>query len=184
MSFDQLFRAAADVLASFLAVLFLTAAWSKARDLGRFTGVVADYDLAPLGWSRPLALALPVVEIVVAVLLLTRGMGQALGALAAAALLLVFAGAMAANLRRGRSEISCGCGGPAEPIGAGKVALNIALAGAALGVAVAPDVQPSVADRLASWAGGLLLFCCWGAAAQARANHRLMTAARFPGARA
>ena len=59
-------------------------------------------------------------------------------ALAAAALLVVYAGAMLVNLWRGRRDIDCGCAGPArrQPLGAGLVARNGVLVAAALAAAL------------------------------------------------
>ena len=39
-----------------------------------------------------------------------------LGLLAGAGLLALYAGAMAINIRRGRTHVECGCGGPVQPI--------------------------------------------------------------------
>jgi len=90
-------------------LVFILAATQKAQHWRIFSAVVANYRLLP-GWAvAPVAILLPPVEMLVAVLLLSAQL-RPFGALAGIALLGVFATAMAINLRRGRSSIDCGCG--------------------------------------------------------------------------
>lgn len=91
-----------------LAVVLATAAISKLRALDEFTGVVHNYRLLPEPLVRPVALALPPLELVVALGLLLEPT-RSLAAAAAVALLFGFALAMAINLLRGRVDIDCGC---------------------------------------------------------------------------
>lgn len=89
-----------------IACIFLTAAVGKLRHLSVFEGVLANYRLLP-GWAiAPLHLLLPLVELVVGVGVL---IAPRLAGPSAALLLLLFAAAMAINLRRGRRDIDCGC---------------------------------------------------------------------------
>lgn len=74
-----------------------------------FAGVVANYRLLPLALVTPFAFLLPPVELATALGLLLPAARPA--AVAAAGLLLLFAGAMAINLMRGRRDIDCGCHG-------------------------------------------------------------------------
>jgi Methylamine utilisation protein MauE len=91
-----------------LAGVFGAAAVSKLRALDAFVGVVHNYRLVPEPLERPIAYALPGVELAIAIGVLVPTT-RATGALAAAALLALFAGAMAINLMRGRRDIDCGC---------------------------------------------------------------------------
>jgi uncharacterized membrane protein YphA (DoxX/SURF4 family) len=91
-----------------LAAVFAMAAFAKLRSLEEFVGVVHNYRVLPESLVRPVAYALPPLELAIALALLLEPTRSA-GAVSAAALLAVFALAMAANLARGRVEIDCGC---------------------------------------------------------------------------
>ena len=91
-----------------LVAIFATAAASKATALLEFEGVVGNYRLLPRRLAPVVARLLPAVEAATVVLLLlpaTRGLGAPL----AISLLVLFGFAMAVNIRRGRTEIDCGC---------------------------------------------------------------------------
>jgi hypothetical protein len=90
-------------------LVFVLAAPQKAQHWRIFTGVLANYRLLPRALVTPAAALLPPLEMLVGVLLLSAQV-RPFGAWAAIALLSVFAAAMAINLKRGRSEIDCGCG--------------------------------------------------------------------------
>ena len=111
---------------AFVALLMLRAALDKAADGVRFEGVLADYDLVPDAALRPLRIALPVLELLAAGAL-SFGVTRMAGAGLAGVLLLSYACAMGLNLTRGRSEIDCGCGGPAQPLHWALVARNLCL---------------------------------------------------------
>lgn len=105
MSVDPTLAVTATLL---LATLFAAAAVAKLRALDQFAGVVENYALLPAPLLQPVVRLLPVVELVAAVgLLASATRPYAAGVLLV--LLLVFAGAMAVNLRRGRHDIDCGC---------------------------------------------------------------------------
>lgn len=99
-----------------LALLFAVAASHKLRDLPQFEAAVDGYRLLPLRRWR-LAWVVPVLEALIAGGLLAPATRDAA---AAAGMLLLgsYAGAMAINLRAGRTAIACGCGGrgQAQPI--------------------------------------------------------------------
>jgi uncharacterized membrane protein YphA (DoxX/SURF4 family) len=88
------------------ALMFFTAAVGKMRSWGTFEGVVANYRLLPDALNRVVAWALPPVELLLGCALM---LGAPSAETAAAALLCVFAAAMAINLQRGRTHIDCGC---------------------------------------------------------------------------
>lgn len=108
-------------------LVFLMAGVAKLRNRRVFPGVVANYRLLPVALIGPVAAVLPVVEIGLGVALLA---GLSLAAVPAALLLLVFAGAMAVNIGRGRTHIDCGCGASElrQPLGRALVLRNVVLA--------------------------------------------------------
>lgn len=144
-------------LRSFLALLLVLAAVPKLIHREEFYGVVRNFRLTPDWLSRPLAALLPVAELAVAAALLVRPVAQG-AALAAAALLIVFAVAMAINVLRGRTAIDCGCfrDGMKQPLSWLLVLRNIGLASAALlTAALLPSVPAaSVPDLVAGAAAG------------------------------
>lgn len=148
--------ALATAVAVMIGLLFLMAALAKLRDRSGFQAVLAGYRLVPQGALGVVATLLPLAELAVAAALLA-GMRPALAG--AAALLLLFAGAVAINLRRGRTRIDCGCGGAdgRRPISAGLVGQDLILAALAL-AALAVPTTPGGALWLGSAAVGLLFF--------------------------
>jgi uncharacterized membrane protein YphA (DoxX/SURF4 family) len=120
-----------------LALLLLGAAFAKLRRFAAFRAAVAGYRLLPERGVGAAALGLLAAELSLGAMLLMPTLG-APAALGAAALLLLYAGAMAVNLARGRRDVDCGCTGPGarRPIGWELVARNLLLAGVALGAAL------------------------------------------------
>jgi hypothetical protein len=121
-----------------VAVLFASAALHKLRDLKRFDEIFSAYGMIPAMSRLRLSRAVPLLELAVAAGLagnVTRPYAAALGML----LLCAYAAAIAVNLRRGRRDLACGCGGPDErrPIAAWMVWRNILIA-AATATAFAP----------------------------------------------
>src|SRR5579863_1282063 len=110
------------------ALLFASAALHKLRSPTRFTVVVDAYRILPESLLR-FAWLVPVAELAVAIALLVAA-ARAVGALAGAALLALYAAVIALNLRRGRRDLACGCGGAddARPIAPWMVARNLGLA--------------------------------------------------------
>jgi hypothetical protein len=115
------------------AIVLIVAGISKLADRERFARIVENYQMLPRQLVRAVATLLPLVEIVVAAMLVTR-IGSTSGGFVATTLFLVFAGAMAVNLLRGRSNIACGCFGAnvSSPLRWRYVARNVALALTAL----------------------------------------------------
>lgn len=91
-----------------LALLFAAAAWHKMADQVRFGATLRAYRLLPSWLVSPVAWFVPVTEAVIAVSLLYPPTRQA-AALVAAPLLMLYTGAIVANLARGRRDIDCGC---------------------------------------------------------------------------
>lgn len=138
-------------------LLLLVAAVDQWRHRALLPGIVANYRLLPAALVGPAAIALPLAEGAIGAALIA-GL-HPLASLAGIALLLLFAGAMAVNIRRGRGHIDCGCGHGAlrHPIGWGLVARNLGLA-ALLGLRFVPATNLGVADIATAVAGGTTLF--------------------------
>lgn len=115
-------------------IVFVEAGLAKMRHRDLLPGVVANYRLLPEALVAPVAAILPPVELGLGFGLIASSMtgGGTLHwfAVPAAALFVVFAAAMAINIRRGRSQIDCGCGRSQlrQPLGWGLVGRNLVLA--------------------------------------------------------
>ena len=136
---DPLFPMAGAVA---MAMLFGAAALHKLTGAARFGAVVGDYRLLPAPLVPLAALGIPLVEMAVALAALRVLLAGGTRLLAsAAAMLLLYGGAMAANLLRGRRHIDCGCtafGAPETTIGWPLVARNAGIAAVVLLLAAAP----------------------------------------------
>jgi hypothetical protein len=146
-----------------LALLFAVAALHKLRDPRGFTATLADYRLLPDGIAGVAGIMLVGTELAVVVaLVIDRRAGLA----GAAALLVLYAGAMAINLVRGRRHIDCGCAGPAarRSISGPLVGRNVILAALAL-AALAPVVPRQLLwiDGVTIVAATVALAACWAA---------------------
>ena len=137
-------------------LLLLLAGLSQWRHRFLLPGVIANYRLLPDALVTPAALALPLAEALIGLGLIAGF--TPLSAVAGIALLLLFAGAMAINIRRGRSHIDCGCGHSElrHPIGWSLVARNLLLA-ALLLPALAPTPSLNAMDLASALAAGLAI---------------------------
>lgn len=122
----------------FLAGIFLRSGLVKATELAAFRSAVANYQLLPQALEKPVAVTLPVAEIVAAVML-AAGVMPVVVAAALALLLMIFAAAIGVNLARGR-KFDCGCAGTVAPqmISWRHVAADLTLAAVAAAVALWP----------------------------------------------
>ncbi len=137
---DPVTQAAGMVL---LASLFGPAAWHKITRRQDFAGSLQAYRLVPPRLLPALAFLLPLLEALVPLGLIAPSTRMP-ALLLAAALLLVYALAMALNLLRGRASIDCGCGDEAQPLSWALVLRNavlvaLALAWSAPALARAPE---------------------------------------------
>jgi hypothetical protein len=103
--------AIAALIVACVAILFAASAFHKFRDLRRFDEIFSAYGLLP--WLARLRFSrlVPFLELAAACGLpfeATRIPAACVGV----ALLLVYATAIGVNLRRGRRDLACGCGGP------------------------------------------------------------------------
>jgi uncharacterized membrane protein YphA (DoxX/SURF4 family) len=144
-----------------IAGLFLRSGLAKAAGLGEFRSAVANYRLLPSALVRPVAVILPLAEIVAAVLLAVGILPLVVAAILAV-LLVAFAAAVGINLARGR-VFDCGCAGSAAAprmISWQHVATNLVLAVLAAAVAVASPATlelwrgPAAPVHLATQNGG------------------------------
>jgi len=147
------------------ALIFTRAAMLKVRTWASFNGVVDNYDLLPQALVAPVAVALPIVEGLIAAALPIPAAQQPWADLAAAALLAVVAVAMAINLARGRGQIDCGCGDARsrQPLHPGLAARNLALAALLVaGAFTAPGAATAagVIVGIAAGVSGFLLYLC------------------------
>lgn len=144
-----------------VACIFVTAAVGKLRHLTVFEGVLANYRLLPRWAIAPVHVLLPLVELAVGIALV---LWPRLAAPAAALLLLMFAAAMAVNLRRGRTDIDCGCHQSVlrQRLRWTLVARNAVLALLAL-LCAAPVSSATVSAWLTGAGAGLGLFALYSA---------------------
>jgi Methylamine utilisation protein MauE len=138
-------------------LVFLQAALAKLRHRELLSGVIANYRLLPAALVGPAATLLAPAELGIAIGLLLGGQGVA--AVAAMALLVIFAAAMGINIVRGRREIDCGCGRSQlrQPLSWLLVARNLVLASLLL-PRLLPGAAPTMADLAVALAGGLAVF--------------------------
>jgi hypothetical protein len=94
------------------AAIFVASGALKFYDLETFRGAVTNYRLLPEWLATPFAWGVPVIESAAALGLLLTPI-RAPSALVLVGLLGVFTGAIVINLARGRTDIDCGCFGPA-----------------------------------------------------------------------
>ena len=126
------------LLVAAIALLFASAGAHKLRDLRRFDEIFTAYGVLPSLTRWHLSRAIPVLELAVAAGLVFDG-SRPPAAAVGIGLLLLYAGAIGINLKRGRRDLACGCGGPDDrrPIAPWMVGRNLLIA-MALGFALAP----------------------------------------------
>jgi hypothetical protein len=132
--------------------LFAVAAIHKLRHLRAFRDAFESYALVPSG----LYFVIPALEALVAAGLLS-GTTRAPASVVGAVMLLAYAFAIALNLRRGRSDLLCGCAGPARrSIGRHMVWRNCVLALLCLMAGAPRAVRPLEGPDMVTILGGLL----------------------------
>jgi hypothetical protein len=153
------------LLAGCFVLLFGSAAAHKWRDLRGFAEVLVGYGLPGAESAGQLAWLVPLLETAVAAGLLWSG-SRHIAALAGALLLLAYALAIAANLRAGRRDIACGCGGTnrMRPIASWMVwrnlLLGLLLAGLLLPVSLRAMGWTDAVTVAAGLASMALLYAC------------------------
>ena len=143
-----------------LALVFLVAGAGKLGHREELEGVIANYRVLPRPLAGALSYVLGPVEVLIGLALLGGAIASPVAELAAAAVLLVFAGAMGINLLRGRSHIDCGCfrGTLRQTLRRALVVRNVVLAAAAALCAVLPVAGASGWQMANGVAAGIALF--------------------------
>jgi hypothetical protein len=109
-----------------VAAIFLEAAQHALSDRTAFAAILGAYRIVPEALVGAVAVLLPVAQIAAAFALMVPR-ATISGAGLALLLLLVFTTAMSVNLRRGRENIDCGCGGDSQRISKALVVRNLVL---------------------------------------------------------
>jgi Methylamine utilisation protein MauE len=137
------------------ALLFVSAALQKLRARARFAEVLGAYRVLPAA-AVQLAMLVPLLELTLGTGLLVP-VTRTAAAGAGAALLALYAGAIALNLARGRRDLACGCGGTdaARPIAPWMVVRNLLLAALLAATLVPWEVRPLLATDLLTIGGGV-----------------------------
>lgn len=130
MSADFLSLMAA-IATGFLVLIFARALFHKATAYAEFRATLAEYRLLPERVGDVAAIALVIAEAVILIGLLVPVASQT-AHWGAAALLGLYAVAMAINLLRGRDRIDCGCGGSGQSLSWGLIGRNAVLLVAAV----------------------------------------------------
>ncbi|HEY6924704.1 MAG TPA: MauE/DoxX family redox-associated membrane protein [Steroidobacteraceae bacterium] len=117
------------LLSAASALLFASASAHKLRDLKRFDEIFRAYGLLTVVARVGLSWSVPVIELAVAGGMLFDA-SRPYAATGGIMLLLAYAAAITVNLKRGRRDLACGCGGPDErrPIAPWMVWRNILVA--------------------------------------------------------
>lgn len=155
MSVPTLDPALQAALRGALALVLLLAARHKWADLAAFRAAVAGYALLPGPAVAPLAAGFAAAELALAAGLLLPATAPP-AAVGAALLLTLYAGAIGANLLRGRRSIDCGCFGPGarRPLRPALLLRNAVLVLAALLAALPSAPRPLVWIDSLTVAGG------------------------------
>lgn len=112
--FNLVFDPAINLIAALvLSYVFVLAGLHKCRAPAEFATTLANYKILPDGLNRQAVYLIPVVEIMTGVALLIPATART-AAFSAGMLLCIYIAAIAVNLLRGRRNIDCGCGGPAQ----------------------------------------------------------------------
>ncbi len=137
-----------------IAILLASAGAHKLRDLRRFDEIFAAYGVIPGIAKLRLSRLLPILEIGLAVGILVNE-SRPFAGVAVIALVLGYAAAIEINLRRGRRDLACGCGGPDDrrPIAPWMVWRNIVVS-----VAAALSLFPWSARPLGPMDGVTIIF--------------------------
>jgi hypothetical protein len=161
-----------------LALLLGAAALHKLRGPAAFRAALAEYGVLPAAAAGAGAALVVAAEAAAALALVAPAFAaepalRRAGPLLAAALLALYAAAIAWNLARGRRDLDCGCLGPGQrqPLSGWLVARNLLLAACALACLLPGAARPPIwLDGLTVAAATALGALVWSAAHQALAN--------------
>lgn len=169
MNADQLIQLMAITGTTFLVLLFVISVLHKLLDVDRFSGYVVNYALVPKQWEKATTYALIGLEIAISLGLIIPTF-NGVAALAAIALLSLYALAMLINIRRGNTQIECGCGGPVMFLSYNLVLRNGLIILIALPALFTRSTDISMLDTFISMSSGALLFVLFIIAEKLLAN--------------
>lgn len=141
------------------ALILLSAAIAKSRDLPGFARDLQGYRILPVGFTQAVAVLVVVTELVVGLALFTASW-QAPATLGAAVLFGVFAAVASRSLVAGGKGLECGCLGKSIRLGLSWVTVvaNTAVAAALIGALTAQtDIRVKMTERALLAAVGILL---------------------------
>ena len=101
------------ITALILSYVFVVAGLHKCKAPAEFATTLTNYKILPENLARQGVYLVPVAEIMTGIALLIPATAR-LAAFSAGALLCIYIAAIGINLLRGRRNIDCGCGGPAQ----------------------------------------------------------------------
>lgn len=112
--FNLTFDPAVNLIAALiLSYVFVLAGLHKCKAPAEFAATLTNYNILPESLARQGVYLVPVAEIMTGVALLIPATAR-LAAFSAGVLLCIYIAAIGLNLLRGRRNIDCGCGGPAQ----------------------------------------------------------------------
>jgi uncharacterized membrane protein YphA (DoxX/SURF4 family) len=148
-------------VAGCLALILFAAAWHKFSEPDIFAGALDAYGLLPGAGVMIVARLLPWLELLIGVLLLLPALRR-VGLVAFAVLILLYGGAIAINLLRGKQQIDCGCGGDVHLLSWGLIVRNGLLVCLALAVSGTNVDRPYMwLDAITLLAGVLALYATY-----------------------
>ncbi len=159
-----------------LGLMFLLAAWHKLAEGAHFRITLLEYQVLPEILVAPASRIIPIVEILLGGAWLIAYYERGITAIASAALLGVYAGAIGINIYRGRVHFDCGCGfanksDSEQYLSGGLIVRNLVLMGAALLTLLPVSTREfGLGDYVTLFAAVLAVALLFGAANQLMAN--------------
>jgi Methylamine utilisation protein MauE len=141
---------ATGAVAGCAALILFASLWHKLSEPDVFAGALDAYRLLPSVSVMLIAKLLPLMEAAIGLLILIPA-SRPIGLVLFAALIAIYAIAIAINLVRGRNQIDCGCGGDVHLLAWGLVARNAVL------VCIALAVSGPRVDRPYEWLDAITL---------------------------
>lgn len=139
------------------ALLLATSGFAKLHRRARLMAALEGYGLMGRRWYGLLAWVLPLLELIIACLLLLPPRRE-LGLLLAGMLMVAYSGIVAVALARGRAGMDCGCGSLEVPLCGRLLVRNVVLAGLALvGFRLSSPTQAAGLTELAFTAALLIV---------------------------
>jgi len=116
----------ASIATGLVCLVLARALLHKLTARAEFEASLTEYQILPAHWSRAATALIGLLE-GIAILAIMLPVWRQPGAVLAATLFVLYSGAMAVNLLRGRDQIDCGCGGTGQPLSWFLVGRNLLL---------------------------------------------------------